>query len=136
MKDKDFIIFYFDTDLKGNPILDVKTLQECFNNIVKALPDTTTCILLPHVFKHTEWIDKKTYLKKLREEIERVENEDTIDKLNQLGNINPLPAEELKEAMIKDCTTCLHGHYNDHWNEYFCYNPIPCYTWELWELKE
>lgn len=108
MKDKDFIIFYYDTDLEGYPILNVEILQECFNNIIKALPDTTTCIFLPHNFKHTEWMDKKTYLKKLREEIEKVENEDIIDKLNKIGNVNVLPPAEVKEVIIKDCTTCLY----------------------------
>ena len=40
------------------------------------------------------------------------------------------------DDMIKDCTTCEHGKYNDRYKTYFCYNnKKDCKEWNLWEIK-
>lgn len=42
----------------------------------------------------------------------------------------------MENEAIKNCSTCRHGHFNDHWNIPFCYNDKECKEWELWEPKE
>ena len=40
------------------------------------------------------------------------------------------------DGMVKDCTTCEHGKYNDRYETYFCYNnKKDCKEWNLWEEK-
>ena len=40
--------------------------------------------------------------------------------------------------MVKDCTTCNHGHFNDRFNTYFCDGDLvgECKEWNLWEAKK
>ena len=39
-------------------------------------------------------------------------------------------------GIIKDCTTCEHGKYNDRYETYFCYNnKKDCKEWNSWEVK-
>ena len=37
---------------------------------------------------------------------------------------------------VKDCRNCRWGHYNDHLEIPFCYNPEPCVNFVCWEPKE
>lgn len=39
-------------------------------------------------------------------------------------------------SIVKDCTTCEYGKYNDRYKTYFCYNnKKDCKEWNLWEEK-
>lgn len=39
--------------------------------------------------------------------------------------------------LVKDCTTCKHGHFNDRFETYFCDGDLhgECKNWCLWEAK-
>jgi Flp pilus assembly protein TadG len=46
----------------------------------------------------------------------------------------PFAENQPKMKTIKDCRNCKHGHFNDHWDTYFCYNPNLCEDWDKWEV--
>ena len=48
------------------------------------------------------------------------------------SNIHALPSAQSEHA-LKDCRNCKHGQYNDHLDNYFCYNSDNCEDWNLWE---
>ena len=137
MQDKEFIIFYYDVDSKGNTPISVEKMTSCFKILQEAMGATHKVILLPNCFRHSEWLSREKYIELLQKEIDNLKREEKIiNTLSSIGNVNPLFPEELEKAMIKDCTNCLHGNYNDYHNQYFCYNPTPCHALELWEPKE
>ena len=49
--------------------------------------------------------------------------------------IKELPLAERIKAE-KDCRNCKYGKWNDHFDNYFCYNPKNCTDWDLWESGE
>ena len=39
----------------------------------------------------------------------------------------------IEHNKLRDCTSCKHGGFNDHWNDYFCNNRESCHDFSLWE---
>lgn len=118
MQDKEFIIFYYDVDSKGNTPISVEKMTSCFKILQEAMGATHKVILLPNCFHHSEWLSREEYIELLQREIDNLKEEERKEKreeeiinaLNSIGNVNPLFPEELVEkAMIKDCS-------NHKWN--------------------
>ena len=51
-----------------------------------------------------------------------------------LDEVPSVSAERIKAE--KDCRNCKYGKWNDHFDNYLCYNPKNCTDWDLWESEE
>ena len=51
-----------------------------------------------------------------------------------LDEVPSVSAERIKAE--KDCRNCKYGKWNDHFDNYLCYNPKNCTDWDLWETEE
>ena len=74
MLEKNFIIFYYDVDQKGNPYYPVDFLYEIFNTISKVTSSEERLILLPRGISHSNWINKEEYIKILEQELNILKN--------------------------------------------------------------
>ena len=72
----------------------------------------------------------KTIHKKCDEEglLGRYDIEWTLDEVPSVS-VKRIKAE-------KDCRNCKYGKWNDHFDNYLCYNPKNCTDWNLWESEE
>ena len=73
-----------------------------------------------------------------------MENKEVIKWLNRIKYKLPyldvdLDSEEIEAIgvaaeLLKDCTSCKYGEYNDHYDTYFCYNDNSCHNFNLYEF--
>ena len=75
MQDKEFIIFYYDVDSKGNTPISVEKMTSCFKILQEAMGATHKVILLPNCFHHSEWLSREEYIELLQREIDNLKEE-------------------------------------------------------------
>lgn len=47
-----------------------------------------------------------------------------------------IAAIDVAVKLLKDCTSCKYGKYNDHYDTYLCYNDDSCYNFNLYEYDD
>lgn len=51
-------------------------------------------------------------------------------------DLEEIAAIDVVLELVKDCTSCKYGKYNDHYDTYFCYNDDSCNNFNLYEYDD